>query len=99
MKTIEELQKEIDDYKKEVESLKEALSYKQELPDDANDQIEDLEEEEQRLNYLLDEYESKVVLDTSNLMEEQKAELLKIAQGKFSLQELEEMFGGNSFTL
>lgn len=99
LKENEKLQQELRDCNTEIESLKEEISYKQDELDEISDQLETAEEEETRLNSLLDEYEAKVTLDTSNLMEQQKAELLKIAQKKFTLQELEEMFGGNSFTL
>lgn len=95
----ERLQQELRDCNTEIESLKQEISCKQYDLDEVLDQLETIEEEEKRLNELLDEWEGKQTLDSSNLMEQQKAELLKIAQKKFTLQELEEMFGGNSFTL
>lgn len=58
-------------------------------------------EEIEYLKEIVEDYEKKetVTLDSSNLMELQEAELLVKAQKKFSLQELEDMFGGNSFDL
>lgn len=99
MKTKEELEKEIKDYQMEIESLKEDLVEKQRELDYALDVVEDEQGENECLREELAEFEKGVTLDTPNLMELQKAELLVKAQKKFSLQELEDMFGGNSFDL
>jgi len=99
MKTKEELDKEIEDYKKEIESLKEELDIKNGELAEYYDRLDSAGEEETRLNELLWEWEEKQTLDSSNLMEQQKAELLVKAQKRFTLQELEERLGGNSFTL
>lgn len=58
-----------------------------------------LREYREHIDTLLHERDEEYEMDTSNLMELQKAELLVKAQKKFSLQELEDMFGGNSFDL
>lgn len=99
MKTKEELEKEIKDYQIEIESLKEELVEKQRELEYAFDEVEDKQEENEFLREELAEFEKGVTLDTPNLMELQKAELLVKAQKKFSLQELEERLGGNSFDL
>lgn len=95
----ERLQQELRDCNTEIESLKQEISCKQYDLDEVLDQLETIEEEEKRLNELLDEWEGKQTLDSSNLMEQQKAELLVKAQKRFTLVELEEKLGGNSFTL
>lgn len=106
MKTIEELEERIaeledklEDLEIDNERLKDEIEDLEEDIEDLEEDIEELQEEETRLNDLLDEYESKQTLEISNLEEEQKAELLVIAHKKFTLAELEEKLGGNSFTL
>lgn len=99
MKTIEELEERIAELEEKLDELESDNEKLKDEIEDLEEDIEELQEEETRLNDLLDEYESKQTLEISNLEEEQKAELLVIAHKKFTLAELEEKLGGNSFTL
>lgn len=79
---------------KTKEELKNRILYLEEIKKADEEKIGYLEE-------VIEDYEKQecMKLDSSNLMEQQKAELLVKAQKRFTLQELEEKLGGNYFTL
>ena len=89
MKTTEEIN---------IELTKDNKILKQELKD-AENEIEDLEFTIDKLEYDVYSLEQKVILEAKNLDDEQKAELLHIAFYRYSLKELEERLGGNSFEI